>query len=303
LRLVRAARRGGGVWEWEHEEYDACGALVALYESRSRGAASPAGGQGGGGGFVKYSPNGWVLGRSNAAARRPAHLGEEVFWPMDQPPGPHSSRGAGRLASAARPDRPPPESAGRTEAWMDAAHGADRRAAAEQDSDTSLRVRAAIADTAFVTEGIALGLALKWTERDAVARRPTAAGRPGRRRAGASRPLAARRIEAAWRKVRGQLSALGPSPGSIAFRRRGSRNGHGRSPWRSPPQRGGTRGRLTRNRGAAGGRPTGISARMVCTQCPESPCGRTTFAHCGGALRMCTRINPLLRLGLCHEPA
>ena len=33
LRLVRAAPRGGEVWEWEHEEYDARGALVAVYES------------------------------------------------------------------------------------------------------------------------------------------------------------------------------------------------------------------------------------------------------------------------------
>ncbi len=165
LRLARVARRGGGTWEWEHEEYDAYGALVAVYESRSRGAAPPAGGQGGGGGFVKYSPNGWVLGWSNAA-RHPAQPGEdEVFSPMAQPPGPQRSRGAGLPTSATRPDRPPPEGAERTEARMDASHGADRRAAAEQDSDTSLRVRAAIADAAFVTEGVALGLALKWTER------------------------------------------------------------------------------------------------------------------------------------------
>ncbi len=69
LRLVRAARLGGEVWEWEHEEYDARGALVAVYESWSRGAASPAGGRGAGDGFVKYSPHGWVLRRSKAEAR------------------------------------------------------------------------------------------------------------------------------------------------------------------------------------------------------------------------------------------
>jgi len=42
LRLVRAATRGEAR-EWEHEDYDARGALVAVYESWSRGAASPAG--------------------------------------------------------------------------------------------------------------------------------------------------------------------------------------------------------------------------------------------------------------------
>ena len=73
LRLVRAARRGGGAWEREHEEYDARGALVAVYESWSRGAAPPAGGRGG---FVKYSPNGWVLRRSDADARRRTRAGD-----------------------------------------------------------------------------------------------------------------------------------------------------------------------------------------------------------------------------------
>ena len=67
LRLVRAAPRGG-TWEREHEEYDARGALVAVYESWSCGDASPAGGRGGGG-FVKYSPHGWVLRRSKAEVR------------------------------------------------------------------------------------------------------------------------------------------------------------------------------------------------------------------------------------------
>ena len=71
LRLVRAARRGGETWEWEHEERDRDGRPVAVYESWSRGDyAPPAAGQdGGAGGFVKYSPSGWVQRRSGADAR------------------------------------------------------------------------------------------------------------------------------------------------------------------------------------------------------------------------------------------
>ena len=85
LRLVRAAPRGE-TWEREHEEYDARGALVAVYESWSCGDASPAGGRGGGG-FVKYSPNGWVLRRSKADARSRARPGEEKASPLtNQPP-------------------------------------------------------------------------------------------------------------------------------------------------------------------------------------------------------------------------
>ncbi len=87
LRLMRAAPRGGDVREWEHEEYDRDGRLVAVYESWSRGgAASPAGGQGREGGFVKYSPNGWVLRRSGADARRRAQAGEKAPPPTSQPP-------------------------------------------------------------------------------------------------------------------------------------------------------------------------------------------------------------------------
>ncbi len=85
LRLVHTAPRGE-VWEWEHEEYDARGALVAVFESWSRGAASPAEGQGREGGFVKYSPNGWVLRRSGADARRRAQAGEKAPPPTSQPP-------------------------------------------------------------------------------------------------------------------------------------------------------------------------------------------------------------------------
>ncbi len=53
LRLVRAVRRSGApeVWEREHEEYDAAGRLVAVYESWSEGAASPAGREGGADGY------------------------------------------------------------------------------------------------------------------------------------------------------------------------------------------------------------------------------------------------------------
>ena len=86
LRLVRTALRGSDVREWEHEEYDARGALVAVYESWSCGDALPAGGRGGGG-FVKYSPNGWVLRRSKADARSRAQPDEETASPpTNQPP-------------------------------------------------------------------------------------------------------------------------------------------------------------------------------------------------------------------------
>ena len=87
LRLVRAARRGGGMWEWEHEERDRDGRLVAVYESWSpRGDAPPTAGQGGGGGFVKYSPQGWVLRRSGADGRRRTQAGEEKVPPSTKQP-------------------------------------------------------------------------------------------------------------------------------------------------------------------------------------------------------------------------
>lgn len=86
LRLVRIAQGSEGS-EWEHEEYDARGAFVAVYESWSRAAAPPVGSQGGDlGGFVKYSPNGWVIRRSDAHALRRARFGEgEVCSPRNQP--------------------------------------------------------------------------------------------------------------------------------------------------------------------------------------------------------------------------
>jgi len=84
LRLVRTALRGV-VWEWEHEERDARGALVAVYESWSRGGASSAEARGGGG-FVKYSPQGWVLRRSKADGLSWARPGaQEVLSAMNQP--------------------------------------------------------------------------------------------------------------------------------------------------------------------------------------------------------------------------
>jgi hypothetical protein len=48
---------------WEHEEYDGDGKLVAIYESWPRA--------GGGLGFVKYSPYGWVLSISGRSPRHP----------------------------------------------------------------------------------------------------------------------------------------------------------------------------------------------------------------------------------------
>jgi hypothetical protein len=87
LRLVHTALRGE-VRKWEHEEQDARGALVAIYESWSRGANPPEEGLGAGGGFVKYSPHGWVLRRSMADARPGrARPGEEgASPPTHRPP-------------------------------------------------------------------------------------------------------------------------------------------------------------------------------------------------------------------------
>ena len=48
---------------------------------------------------------------------------------------------------------------------MHATHGDDRSSVAEPDTEASLRTRTAMADAAFVAEGIALGLSLKWMER------------------------------------------------------------------------------------------------------------------------------------------
>ena len=48
---------------------------------------------------------------------------------------------------------------------MHATHGENRPTIAEPDTEASLRTRTAMSDAAFVAEGIALGLPLKWIER------------------------------------------------------------------------------------------------------------------------------------------
>ncbi len=48
---------------------------------------------------------------------------------------------------------------------MHATHDDSRPAVAEPDTEASLRTRTAMADAAFVAEGIAMGLPLKWIER------------------------------------------------------------------------------------------------------------------------------------------
>lgn len=59
--------------ECEHEEYDADGVLVAIYESWTGSAGSDAIL------FVKYSPTGWVLHRSRSLA--PAWPPSDIGWP------------------------------------------------------------------------------------------------------------------------------------------------------------------------------------------------------------------------------
>ena len=76
LRQVRCVPRRGPdeCWEWEHEEYDPHGALVAIYESAAPSRGVPLDQQAGAV-FVKYSPWGWVLSRSDpgpGACRKPA---------------------------------------------------------------------------------------------------------------------------------------------------------------------------------------------------------------------------------------
>ena len=48
---------------------------------------------------------------------------------------------------------------------MHPSHRDDRPATAEADPDALLRMRIALADAAFVAEGVTLGLLLKWAER------------------------------------------------------------------------------------------------------------------------------------------
>ena len=48
---------------------------------------------------------------------------------------------------------------------MDPTQADDRPATVEADPDASLRIRIALADAAFVAEGVTLGLLLRWAER------------------------------------------------------------------------------------------------------------------------------------------
>ena len=48
---------------------------------------------------------------------------------------------------------------------MHASYRGDRPATADADPDALLRMRIALADAAFVAEGVTLGLLLKWAER------------------------------------------------------------------------------------------------------------------------------------------
>jgi hypothetical protein len=71
LREVRRTPRTGPLRdtvEWEHEEYDADGRLVAVYESWTHGDDITVTS------FVKYSPTGWVLLRSGVP---------RSVWPPD----------------------------------------------------------------------------------------------------------------------------------------------------------------------------------------------------------------------------
>jgi hypothetical protein len=72
-------------------------------------------------------------------------------------------RGPSNLGRASRPASA--GDAGRTEAPMHASHGEDKFATAYPNSDELLRMRTATRDAAFVADGIALGLLLKWAER------------------------------------------------------------------------------------------------------------------------------------------
>jgi hypothetical protein len=82
---------------------------------------------------------------------------------------------------------------GRMEAPMETSRGETRPAAAEADPDALLRMRVAVADAAFVSEGVTLGLLLKWAERappfDDLP--PRVLPRSGRRHASAARPFTA----------------------------------------------------------------------------------------------------------------
>ena len=71
---------------------------------------------------------------------------------------------------------------------MTASHDEDRPDTADPDPDTSLRMRTAIADAAFIADGIALGLLLKWAESMRPSDDRTAAGPDAARCRTSSRP-------------------------------------------------------------------------------------------------------------------
>ena len=77
VRRARSRRAAGEDDEGEHEERDGSGTLVAVYESWTRldgdGRHILAG-------FVKYSPSGWVLARSDGVPRPEWRMGT-ALWP------------------------------------------------------------------------------------------------------------------------------------------------------------------------------------------------------------------------------
>lgn len=85
VRLVGTVLRGR-IRVWEHEEYDAHGTLVAVYEGWSCEPSQTNRKQDCGlCGFVKYSPSGWVLQRFDARAGV-RNADGEAFSAMLQPP-------------------------------------------------------------------------------------------------------------------------------------------------------------------------------------------------------------------------
>ena len=71
----------------KHEEYDANGAVDAVYDSRSHEPAQIVDGQDRGpDGFVKHSLHGWVLRRSGAGRRTWTYAGEGIPSAVFQPP-------------------------------------------------------------------------------------------------------------------------------------------------------------------------------------------------------------------------
>ena len=120
VRATGAGPTRRGAREWEHEEYDERGALVAVYESWTMRSPVPPGADLAVGveGFVKYSPYGWPLRRSGApllggpvaaaAAARGRRgrraQGARSAWPLRTPGRPDSRRGPAGTSSRAEGD-------------------------------------------------------------------------------------------------------------------------------------------------------------------------------------------------------